>query len=44
MSMSAAGQEAGQAVLVTGGFSGLGAAVVAEVIKAGCWPYVIDLQ
>ncbi|AYF28644.1 MULTISPECIES: SDR family oxidoreductase [Micromonospora] len=32
----------GQAVLVTGGASGLGAAVVAAVAKAGGRPYVLD--
>ena len=34
----------GRAVLVTGGASGLGAAVVAEVAKSGGRPYVIDRQ
>jgi NAD(P)-dependent dehydrogenase (short-subunit alcohol dehydrogenase family) len=34
----------GPAVLVTGGSSGLGAAVVAAVTKAGGRPYVIDRQ
>ena len=33
---------AGPAVLVTGGSSGLGAAVVTAVAKAGGRPYVID--
>jgi NAD(P)-dependent dehydrogenase (short-subunit alcohol dehydrogenase family) len=36
--------EAGPAVLVTGGSSGLGAAVVTAVTKAGGRPYVIDRQ
>jgi NAD(P)-dependent dehydrogenase (short-subunit alcohol dehydrogenase family) len=35
---------AGPAVLVTGGSSGLGAAVVAAVAKAGGRPYVLDRQ
>ncbi|MGW0435556.1 SDR family oxidoreductase [Micromonospora sp. NPDC003197] len=34
----------GPAVLVTGGSSGLGAAVVAGVVKAGGRPYVLDRQ
>jgi NAD(P)-dependent dehydrogenase (short-subunit alcohol dehydrogenase family) len=36
--------EAGQAVLVTGGSSGLGAAVVEAVAKSGGRPYVLDRQ
>jgi NAD(P)-dependent dehydrogenase (short-subunit alcohol dehydrogenase family) len=36
--------EAGQAVLVTGGSSGLGAAVVTAVAKSGGRPYVLDRQ
>ena len=45
MTVSDADQQtstAGPAVLVTGGASGLGAAVVAAVTKAGGRPYVID--
>jgi NAD(P)-dependent dehydrogenase (short-subunit alcohol dehydrogenase family) len=36
--------QAGQAVLVTGGSSGLGAAVVEAVAKSGGRPYVLDRQ
>jgi NAD(P)-dependent dehydrogenase (short-subunit alcohol dehydrogenase family) len=36
--------DAGQAVLVTGGSSGLGAAVVEAVAKSGGRPYVLDRQ
>lgn len=36
--------ETGQAVLVTGGSSGLGAAVVTAVAKSGGRPYVLDRQ
>ncbi|MEU2616524.1 SDR family NAD(P)-dependent oxidoreductase, partial [Micromonospora sp. NPDC007271] len=34
----------GGSVLVTGGSSGLGAAVVTAVVKAGGRPYVLDRQ
>jgi NAD(P)-dependent dehydrogenase (short-subunit alcohol dehydrogenase family) len=42
--MTSENTPAGPAVLVTGGSSGLGAAVVDAVIKAGGRPYVIDRQ
>ncbi|MFG3709281.1 SDR family NAD(P)-dependent oxidoreductase, partial [Micromonospora sp. NPDC047670] len=42
--MSGAPPGAGQTVLVTGGSSGLGAAVVTAVAKAGGRPVVLDRQ
>jgi NAD(P)-dependent dehydrogenase (short-subunit alcohol dehydrogenase family) len=39
-----AGTDTGAAVLVTGGSSGLGAAVVEAVTKSGGRPYVLDLR
>lgn len=38
------GADAGQAVLITGGSSGLGAAIVEAVAKSGGRPYVLDRQ